>query len=153
MVKRILFVCMGNICRSPAGEAILKKITDPSEIEVESCGIGNWHVGRSADQRMREASQERGFVLNGVAKQFQISFFDTFDYILAADQEVLKYLKNFAKDSLQKSKVFLMTEFSTAHSKKDVPDPYYKSNEAFEEVLDILEEACAGLLSHLKKAN
>src|SRR6476660_1394014 len=139
---RVLFVCMGNICRSPAGEAILKHLVrqDPSlNIYVESCGIGDWHIGQPPDKRMQEATKERNISMTGRAQQFRYPFFDSFDYILVADKEVLKYLYQFAKTAEQKAKLFLMTAFSSLYAGQEIPDPYYQPNGAFELVLDMLE--------------
>ena len=86
---QVLFVCMGNICRSPAAEGIFKHIIhqDPSlNIHVESCGIGDWHIGKGPDDRIQEVLKTRGIALTNLAKQFQYKFFDQFDYILASDQ-------------------------------------------------------------------
>jgi protein-tyrosine phosphatase len=153
-ITRVLFVCMGNICRSPAGEGILKYLVqkDPSlQVYVESCGIGDWHIGRSPDQRMQQASTARGIALTSKAQQFQKNFFDHFDYILAADKEVLKHLYYYAKTPEQKAKVFLMTDFSLSYKHQDVPDPYCQGEGAFELVLDMLEDSCKGLLKHIKE--
>jgi protein-tyrosine phosphatase len=150
---RVLFVCMGNICRSPAGEGILKHLAkeDPSlKLYVKSCGIGDWHLGQPPDRRIQEASKNRGIALTSRAQQFQRSFFDEFDYILAADKEVLKYLYHYAKNPEQKAKIFLMTAFSPNYAGQEVPDPYYQSNGAFELVLDMLEDSCQGLLQHIR---
>jgi protein-tyrosine phosphatase len=152
---RVLFVCMGNICRSPAGEAILKHLAeqDPSlKIDVESCGIGDWHLGQAPDRRIQEAAKQRGIALTGQAQQFQRSYFDQFDYILVADKEVLKHLYHYAQTPEHKSKLFLMTAFSTLYQGQEVPDPYYQAGGAFELVLDILEDSCQGLLQHIKKS-
>lgn len=132
----VLFVCMGNICRSPAGEGILREmvVLDPDlNIDVDSCGIGDWHLGHSADERMRETAMGRGIALTGKAKQFQQVFFDRFDYILAADKDILKYLDDYAVSAEQKAKIFLMTAFR-----------------AFDLVLDMLEDSCCGLINHIK---
>jgi protein-tyrosine phosphatase len=153
---RILFVCMGNICRSPAGEGILRAMVnqDPSlKIYVESCGIGDWHLGQAADKRMQEAAKERGIVLTTKAKQLQHAFFEQFDYILAADNEVLKYLYHYAKSPEQKAKIFLMTAFSSLYKGQEVPDPYYQPNGAFGLVLDILEDSCRGLLEYIRQSS
>lgn len=153
---RILFVCMGNICRSPAAEGILKHLVqkDPSlHIEVESCGIGDWHLGQGPDQRILAASKLRGIVLTSRAKQFQTHFLDQFDYLLVADREVLKYLYHYAKTPEQKAKIVLMTEFSPAYQGQEIPDPYCEGEGAFDLVLDMLEDACEGLLVHLHNQN
>lgn len=151
---RVLFVCMGNICRSPAGEGILKNLLreDPElNIIVESCGIGDWHVGRPPDSRIQEVSKMRGIILTSRAQQFQHDFFKRFDYILAADKEVLQYLHRYANDLEDKAKISLITEFSCAYHGQEVPDPYYQGDEAFEFVLDMLEDACIGLITHIRQ--
>lgn len=143
---------MGNICRSPAGEGILKQMAQlhPSlHLRIESCGIGDWHLGQGPDLRIQQAAANRGIALTGKAKQFQRSFFDQFDFILAADKEVLKYLYHHAKTPEQKAKIYLMTEFSAAYQGQEVPDPYYQGNGAFNLVLDILEDSCQGLIEHI----
>lgn len=152
---RVLFVCMGNICRSPAGEGILRHFAsqDPSlAVYVESCGIGDWHIGQAPDRRIQEASKARGIVLTSLAQQFQHAFLDEFDYILAADKEVLKFLYHYAKTPNQKTKIFLMTAFSPIYAGQEVPDPYYQSNGAFELVLDMLEDSCQGLLQYIRQS-
>ena len=152
---RVLFVCMGNICRSPAGEGILRHFAsqDPSlAVYVESCGIGDWHIGQAPDQCIQEASKARGIVLTSLAQQFQHAFLDEFDYILVADKEVLKFLYHYAKTPDQKAKIFLMTAFSPIYAGQEVPDPYYQSNGAFELVLDMLEDSCQGLLQYIRQS-
>lgn len=150
----VLFVCLGNICRSPAAEGILRHLAaqDPkfSTLHIESCGLGDWHIGQLPDLRMREFSKARGFILSSRAQRFRPSYFDRFDYILAADKEVLHSLYQFARTPAQKSKIHLMTEFSTTYKNEDVPDPYYSGDAGFELVLDMLEDSCAGLLNHLR---
>jgi protein-tyrosine phosphatase len=150
---RVLFVCMGNICRSPAGEGILRHISQQEltlNIYVESCGIGDWHIGQTPDRRIQEASKARGVALTSRAQQFQQGFLDQFDFILAADKEVLKSLYQYAKTPDHKSKIFLMTAFSSIYNNQEIPDPYYQANGAFELVLDMLEDSCQGLLQHIR---
>ena len=149
----VLFVCMGNICRSPAGEGILKHLAsqEPSlSLHVESCGIGDWHLGQAPDWRIQEASKARGILLAGKAQQFQHRHLDQFDYILAADMEVLKFLYHHAKTPDHKAKIHLMTAFSSLYAGQEIPDPYYQPSGAFEFVLDMLEESCQGLLQHIR---
>ena len=149
----VLFVCLGNICRSPAGAAILDHLVTErglqNTIQVDSCGMGDWHVGHSPDNRMQKSAQLRGFVLSGRAKVFQREFFDRFDYILAVDHEVLKALHDLAETTEQRAKIHLVTAFSTSFPNKEVPDPFYGHDGAFEHVLDILEDSCEGLLETL----
>ncbi|CUI16428.1 low molecular weight protein-tyrosine-phosphatase [Candidatus Protochlamydia naegleriophila] len=149
---RVMFVCMGNICRSPAAEGILKHLAqnESLSLHVESCGVGDWHVGQAPDRRIQEASKARGIVLTSRAQQFQKDFFDHFDYILVADKEVLKFLYQYARTPEYKAKIALMTEFSSLYKGQDVPDPYYQPGGAFELVLDMLEESCEGLLNHIR---
>ena len=147
----VLFVCLGNICRSPAGEGILKSIAEKKgiDITVASCGIGDWHIGELPDPRMQEAARARGVILAQRAQQFKRDFFDQFDYILAADHEILKDLHNIAQKPEHKSKIHLITEFSSCYKREEVPDPYLHAQAQFEQVLDMLEDACLGLIKQL----
>ena len=149
MIK-VLFVCLGNICRSPAAEAILRQqVADnklSNSIEVRSCGLGHWHVGQPPDLRMQEASLKRGLKLTSIGQQFKLGFFDDYDYILAADQEVLTKLRENVKNDAQQKKLHLITEFSSNYAGMDVPDPYYSLDDGFELVLDMLQDSCEGLL-------
>lgn len=150
---KVLFVCLGNICRSPAAEATLKHfIKDQPDlnVSVESRGIGDWYLGQSPDRRMQEASLMRGLTLTGRAQQFQLSDFDRFDYILASDKEVLNTLFHHASTPHHKAKVNLMTHFSFRYRDQEIPDPYYASSGAFDLVLDMLEDACSGLIAHVR---
>lgn len=148
---KVMFVCLGNICRSPAAESILRKKAEEIgvDIHIESSGLGDWHVGSLADERTRNSASKRGFVLCSRAKKFEEKDFDEFDYILAADNKVLHHLQKFA-DLEQKAKLSLFTKYSSAFPNKEVPDPFYGGEEAFENVLDILEDACEGFIAHLK---
>lgn len=150
----ILFVCLGNICRSPAAQGILlhMALKDPvlQDLHVESCGLGEWHIGQLPDPRMREASQNRGIVLTSRAQQFQPAFMDSFDLILAADSQILNELHKHAKTTHQKAKIHLITHFSPCYQGKDIPDPYYQGEAGFEHILDMLEDSCEGLVEHLK---
>lgn len=148
----ILFVCLGNICRSPAAEGMLIKMAKEAGVDhlnVESRGLGDWHVGNLADERMRRAASQRNVTLSSRAQQIQDSDFQQFDYILAASHSVVSELLLLAKTTEQKSKVKLMTVFSKKYQDQDIPDPYYKDTADFELVLDMLEDACQGILSRL----
>ncbi len=152
---KILVVCLGNICRSPAAEVILREKAKGVDLEahIESCGIGDWHVGQRAHHRMIEAAGRRGLQLDGRAKQFKTSYFEEFDLILAADQSVFDHLISQAPDKKAKEKVRLYTHFSSSHQGKDVPDPYFGGEEMFDEVLDMLDEVLGELALLLKQQN
>ncbi len=150
----ILFVCLGNICRSPAAEGILKhlarKDSFSEELSIESCGLGEWHIGQLPDERMRLASQSRGVVLTSRAQKFQPAFFERFDLILAADKLVLHDLHRHAQTPEHKAKIHLITHFSTCYQEEDIPDPYYQGDAGFEQVLDMIEDSCEGILTYIK---
>lgn len=148
---KVMFVCLGNICRSPAAEAMLRKKAAEANVplHVESSGLGDWHVGQLADPRTRDSASRRGLILSGRAKKFETSYFDDFDYILAVDHHVLNHLKKFMKPE-QRAKLKLITHFSSAYKDIEVPDPFYGSEAAFEEVLDILEDSCEGFIKHIE---
>jgi protein-tyrosine phosphatase len=150
---RILFVCLGNICRSPAAEGILRSLAEKEglALEVMSCGIGDWHVGQLPDVRIRQAALGRGITLSSRGKVFFPHFLDEFDYILAADHEILEHLHRFAKTPEQKARIHLMTAFGVAFKGTPIPDPYYNSSAAFEHILDMLEDACQGLIAEIKQ--
>jgi low molecular weight protein-tyrosine phosphatase len=149
----IMFVCLGNICRSPAGEGMLQHLVDSSETSTDftiaSSGIGDWHVGQFPDSRMCQAASERGIMLTSRAQVFKVEDFDQYDYILAADHEVLNDLYHYARSLQDKSKVHLITAFSPSYHNEVVPDPYYGGVSDFELVLDMLEDSCEGLLQKL----
>ena len=154
-MKKILFVCLGNICRSPSAEGVfleeLRKRNLSDHYLVDSAGTGGWHVGERADARMRKHALKRGYDLLSRARQIKLGDFSEFDIIIAMDQSNLNNLNKLRGDSPGKAKCFLMTDFckeiSSAH---EVPDPYYGGEEGFELVLDLLEDACAGLLNKLE---
>ncbi|MBB64554.1 MAG: protein tyrosine phosphatase [Waddliaceae bacterium] len=152
-MKSILFVCLGNICRSPAAEGVLKRMLEKDElshVHVESCGMISHHVGDLPDERMRKAAQLRGIVLESRAQQFLDTFFDRFDLILAADQQIYDGLIGRIRSDSDAQKVLMMTAFSSHYLNREVPDPYYGGQEGFNDVLDILEDSCSGLIQHLQ---
>ena len=152
----ILFVCLGNICRSPAAEGIMRDMVksaeflDPEKLHIESCGLGDWHLGSLPDERMREAAKNRGYILTSQAKGFKLPYFDRFTLILAADHKVMNELYRHAATPEYKSKIHLITHFSPCYKDQEIPDPYYEGEAGFELVLDMLEDSCEGLLAHLK---
>ena len=147
-MKSCLFVCLGNICRSPAAEGVLRAMAEKEgvEIEVASCGLGDWHVGQLPDKRMRDAARRRGYVLASRAQGIQERFFDEYETILAADHAVMIELLKIAKTPAEKAKVQLMTKFSQTYPGQEVPDPYYGGTDEFEYVMDMVEDICEGIL-------
>lgn len=155
MKKRILFVCLGNICRSPSAEAVftamVKKAGLSSQFKIDSAGIGAWYEGEPADRRMQSHAIKRGYNLTSIARQFKPGDFERFDYIIAMDDENVKALKALARTEKELAKISKMTLFSKRYSYQIVPDPYYGGEEGFELVLDLLEDASEGLLETLKQ--
>jgi protein-tyrosine phosphatase len=155
----VLFVCLGNICRSPTAEAVFRKIVDeeisknnlPFDIVIDSAGTGDWHIGRSPDSRAQSAGKQRGFDLSPLkGRQVSRDDFSTFDYVLAMDDQNLKDLQKIASGSQFKGHLGLFLEFSTM-PEREVPDPYYGGASGFDHVLDLVEDASRGLLTHILK--
>jgi protein-tyrosine phosphatase len=154
--KKILFVCMGNICRSPSAEAVFTGMAIKEGIigkfEIDSAGTGPWHVGEPADRRMQKHAIKRGYNLTSIGRQFDpYSDFDHFDLIVAMDDENVQTLKNKARNESDRKKIYKITDFSREWNYDEVPDPYYGGDEGFELVLDLLEDACEGLLEKVKE--
>ena len=151
---RLCFVCMGNICRSPTAEAVMRHLVAErgwtERFAIESAGTGDWHVGEAADPRATAAGRERGYRLDQCARHFTAGSFARFDYVLAADRDNLRHLERIAPDAAARAKIHLLRDFDPSSPKgSEVPDPYYGGAEGFEHVLDVCEAACRGLLSHL----
>ena len=153
---KILFVCMGNICRSPSAEAVFTGIVKDSDLsnkfEIDSAGTTGFHVGQPADKRMQTHAIKRGFNLSSISRLFNADTdFDYFDMIIGMDDENITSLKNMARNESEINKIHKMTDFSKEWSYNEVPDPYYGGDEGFELVLDLLEDACDGLLIKIKE--
>ncbi|HYI19791.1 MAG TPA: low molecular weight protein-tyrosine-phosphatase [Solirubrobacteraceae bacterium] len=155
---RLLFVCMGNICRSPTAEGVMRGLLSEEGledvVEVDSAGTGDWHVGDPPDRRATAAARARGIVLDGAARQVARRDFADFDLILAADRRNLRDLRAVLPADAR-AKVHLLREFDPASAGApdlDVPDPYYGGGDGFEHVLDLVEAACRGLLEDLRAA-
>lgn len=153
---RLLFVCLGNICRSPAAEGVfLHRIAAENlqhRFQVDSAGIGAWHVGKPADPRMLAAAQRRGIHLPSRARQLQAADLHGFDRILTMDGENLAAVRRLERQHGGSAVVEPMLRYSSRFQLEDVPDPYYGGSEGFEHVLDLLDDACAGLLRSLSDA-
>ncbi len=153
--KKILFVCLGNICRSPAAEAVMTKLLKNNNlvdsVEVDSAGTIDYHEGEPADARMRVYAEKRGYNLNSIARKFNPdSDFEKFDYIITMDNNNFEEIKALDLDNKFTSKIFQMTNFLKNYDVTEIPDPYYGGREGFENVLDILEDATAGLIEKLE---
>jgi Protein-tyrosine-phosphatase len=155
-MKQVLFVCLGNICRSPSAEAVfnafIQKNNLGKEIVCDSAGTAAYHEGEPADYRMKQFALKRGYELTSISRPFNPRVdFDRFDYIVGMDRMNVRDLKSMARNENDKKKVSLMTEYCVNSKYDSVPDPYYGGASGFELVLDILEDACNGLLERIKK--
>jgi len=153
---KLLFVCMGNICRSPTAEGVMRHLLREEgledEIVIDSAGTGAWHVGNPPDRRATAAARARGIALEGAARQVRPSDFEDFDLLLVADRENLADMRAIAPDEEARAKVRLLRSFDPASDGRalDVPDPYYGGPDGFEDVLDLVEAACRGLLAEIR---
>jgi protein-tyrosine phosphatase len=150
---------MGNICRSPTAEAVMRRLVREAgledRIEVDSAGTGDWHAGDPPDARATTAAGRRGVKLEGAARQIRPADFEDFDLLIAMDRENLHGLLAVAPDEAGSEKIRLLREFDPASAGApdlDVPDPYYGGDRGFETVLDMVEAACRGLLDELRAA-
>ena len=156
-MKKILFVCMGNICRSPSAEAVMngliKKAGFENEISCDSAGTIAKHTGEPADGRMQQHALRRGYTLTSISRQIQPRIdFENFDYLIAMDDDNMSDLHAMNRNSQRAHKICKMTDFCQSRQEDTVPDPYYGGSSGFELVLDILEDACAGLLAKIQSA-
>lgn len=157
MKKKVLFVCLGNICRSPAAEGVFRHMVKKEGlahlIHVDSAGTGGWHEGESPDPRMIHHAGQRGYDLSDLeARQITTpGDFHTFDYILTMDKSNLRNVLALDTKKEHQHKVKPLTSFCRIHSTEEVPDPYYRDDGGFELVLDLIEDACSELLNQLKR--
>lgn len=153
---RLLFVCLGNICRSPTGAGTMRRLVAEAgladRIEIDSAGTGSWHVGEPPDARSSAAARTRGIELDGLARQVTPADFAEFDLLLAMDAENLRVLRDRAPDDEARTKIRLLREFDPASRPDDldVPDPYYGGADGFDRVLDLVDSACRGLLEAIR---
>jgi low molecular weight protein-tyrosine phosphatase len=148
---------MGNICRSPTAEGVMRSLVREAgledEITIDSAGTGGWHAGDPPDRRATEAAARRGITLDGAARRLSVQDFDDFDLLLAMDRENLRGIRAIAPSPEAAAKARLLREFDPASAGApdlDVPDPYYGGPQGFETVLDQVEAACRGLLAELR---
>ncbi len=149
MTKKILFVCLGNICRSPAAEGVLHAYAQKSQVDVrvDSAGTSSFHIGEPADKRMREAASKRGYDLTSRSRMVTRRDFSEFDLVIAMDRNNYRELSILAGGPTRKLK--LLSDYLEDSWPRDVPDPYYGGEEGFEKVLDMLEAACPKILASL----
>ncbi len=152
---KVLFVCLGNICRSPAAEGVFLHLLEERNLAdqfvVDSAGTGGWHVGNPADRRMQAAANRRGIQLPSRARQISLDDLHDFDLILTMDSDNLAAVQGLAREAGNRSKANIQSilSYATRFSETEVPDPYYGGDAGFEHVLDLLEDACCNLLNEL----
>ena len=154
----VLFICLGNICRSPAAEGIMKSLVEKEGMSddffIDSAAIGSWHIGQLPDSRMRKCGAEHGYRFDSHARQFQKSDFQRFDLIVVMDNENYRAITSMASSQADKDKVVRIADYLTHHREyPTVPDPYYGDYSDFELVIELLEDACQGLLDSIKEEN
>jgi protein-tyrosine phosphatase len=154
----VTFVCLGNICRSPLGEGIFKKLVKEagreSEFHVESAGLGGWHVGEDPDSRSQIVARQHGVILDSTAQQFRARDLERFDLILALDDDIYHGLLRMAVNSPVREKIHLLRETDPqARGNLEVPDPYYGDLNDFESAYQMIERSCRGWLERLPKQN
>ncbi len=153
MIK-VLFVCLGNICRSPTAEGVFRKLVEgvnlQRHIEADSAGTHAYHIGKPPDQRAQTAAARRGVDLSAMrGRQATVEDFHEFDYILAMDWQNLSYLQDQCPEDLR-YKVRLFMEFAPDYPNDEVPDPYFGGTNGFDRVLDMIEDAANGLLREIR---
>ena len=151
----VLFVCLGNICRSPVAEAIFRHSIEEMGMKesfiVDSAGTGSWHVGKAADSRMRFAAKQRNFQITSIARQINKNDFKHFNHILAMDNSNLQNILNLKnrESASDYAKIHTIQEFSVKFTEKEVPDPYFGGEDGFQYVIDILEDSVNSFLGTL----
>lgn len=153
--KKVLFVCLGNIVRSPLAENIFKNLVNQAgltnEYLVDSAGTGSWHVGESPDSRMIRVAAQHGLRYSGRARQVTRRDLDEFDYLIAMDRDNRANLFSLVQNPEQQAKIYLLREFDPqSHQNAEVPDPYYGGIEGFERVYEIVERSCQNLLQAIE---
>lgn len=154
-MTKLLFVCSGNICRSPLAHGMFENLCEEKGVRdlffVESAGTGAWHVGENADPRMRQTATRHGWELDHLARKLLVTDFSTYDFILGMDAGHIATMRTLVPSGA-KAKVLLFRDFDP-EGKGDVPDPYYDGDDSFEQVYQMVERTCIHLLQHLLKEN
>lgn len=153
---KLLFICLGNICRSPAAEGVMKHIAEREgqqhRFHIDSAGIGGWHVGDLPDIRMRREGERRGYNFNSRARQLTADDFRRFDMILVMDQDNMIQARQRCDDPTFYNKIHLLADYMTKHTKVHaIPDPYYGTEHSFVYALDLIEDACENLYKQYEK--
>lgn len=151
---KILFVCLGNICRSPMAEGVMRHLVDEAGLaehfEIDSAGTYGGHAGELPDGRMRQAAHSRGYRLTHRSRQVVVEDFDRFDLIVAMDDSNYDNLRRLAPSPEAQGRIHRMATYLTRHTADHIPDPYYGGTEGFAHVIDLLEDGCSTLLSTLR---
>ncbi len=156
-IVRVLFVCMGNICRSPTAEAVFRARVEEAglvqHILIDSAGTHDYHIGDPPDARAQRAAQQRGYDMSALrGRQVGLLDFTRFNYVLAMDRANLAILHRLCPQP-QRERLGLFLEYASRHDEREVPDPYYGGADGFERVLDMVEDAAEGLLGHIQKTH
>lgn len=151
---KVLFVCMGNICRSPSAEAVMRAYVEreglSDKIYIDSAGTISYHAGEPADARMQRHAVNRDYMLTSISRQLTSTDFNDFDYVIGMDDDNMHNMQSFLPKAELSGKMSLMTDYCANPNPGHVPDPYYGGHDGFEQVLDLLEDACGGLLKHIR---
>ena len=152
---RICFVCLGNICRSPTAEGVMQALVASlgleHHVELDSAGTAAYHSGEAPDRRSQTAAQQRGLQLTGRARGFERNDWEHFDYVIAMDQSNYADLEGTAPSAILRQRLHRLRDFdANSPPESSIPDPYYGGESGFDEVLDLCEAACHGLLEHVR---
>ncbi len=151
--QSILFVCLGNICRSPMAESVMDRLLAETqlstEVSIDSAGCYGYHEGERADARMRQHASARGYKLNSISRPITTDDFEKFDLIIGMDDNNIADLMRKAPSAEAQKKIRRMTDYCSAHTVDHIPDPYYGGADGFDLVIDLLEDACSGLIKQL----
>jgi protein-tyrosine phosphatase len=152
---KVLFVCLGNICRSPLGEGVFRHLVNEAGLadrfDIDSAGTSAYHIGDPPDPRTQSVAQARGVRLTGAARQIRLHDFQDFDYVLVMDGQNMRNVRKLLDDSATAEVKFLREFDPEARGDLDVPDPYYGGPRGFEDVHDMVHRSCAALLAHIRK--